>query len=107
MLSSNAKRMCNVFAASRVGSIEIKGRMAGEIVADGIGDTSTRMRSLEGNVTAKAITVEKGGTFSGQLVIGQADLQPGRIACRSGSSTVEPTDEYGSRDPCASLLPAT
>ena len=30
-------------------------------------------------MTAKAITVEKGGIFSGQLVIGQADLLQGEL----------------------------
>jgi cytoskeletal protein CcmA (bactofilin family)/ribosomal protein S27E len=55
------------------GSVEIKGRMSGEIVADTFVIIS-KHASLEGNVTAKAITVEKGGIFSGQLVIGQASL---------------------------------
>ena len=61
------------FRRVAVGSIEIKGRMVAEIVAD----TSVHIHknaSLEGNVTAKAITVEKGGVFSGQLVIGQSGL---------------------------------
>jgi cytoskeletal protein CcmA (bactofilin family) len=35
--------------------------------------------SLEGDVTARAISVEKGGMFSGQLVIGQADLTQGEL----------------------------
>jgi cytoskeletal protein CcmA (bactofilin family) len=33
-----------------------------------------RNASLDGNVTAKSISVEKGGMFSGQLVIGSAGL---------------------------------
>jgi len=66
------------FRRVAVGSIEIKCRMVAEIVAN----TSVHIykhASLEGNVTAKAITVEKGGVFSGQLVIGQAALSQGEL----------------------------
>ncbi len=66
------------FRRVTVGSIEIKGRMVGEIVAN----TSVHIHKnacLEGNVTAKAITVEKGGIFSGQLIIGKADLTQGEL----------------------------
>jgi cytoskeletal protein CcmA (bactofilin family) len=35
--------------------------------------------SLDGNVTAKSIAIEKGGMFSGQLVIGQASLTQGEL----------------------------
>lgn len=66
------------FRRVTVGSIEIKGRMTAEIVAE----TSVHIHknaSLEGNVTAKAITVEKGGIFSGQLIIGKADLTQGEL----------------------------
>ena len=66
------------FRRVTVGSIEIKGRMTAEIVAA----TSVHIHknaSLEGNVTAKAITVEKGGIFSGQLIIGQGDLKQGEL----------------------------
>ena len=35
--------------------------------------------ALEGDVTARAITVEKGGMFSGQLVIGRAGLTQGEL----------------------------
>jgi len=35
--------------------------------------------ALEGDVTARAISVEKGGMFSGQLVIGRADLTQGEL----------------------------
>jgi cytoskeletal protein CcmA (bactofilin family) len=44
--------------------------MSGDIIAQTV-VTIHKTGSLEGNVTAKAITVEKGGIFSGQLVIGQ------------------------------------
>src|SRR5438132_12364923 len=61
------------FRRIRVGSMEIRGRMSGEIVADGL-VTIRKNGALEGNVIAKAINVEKGGTFSGQLIIGKGDL---------------------------------
>ena len=35
--------------------------------------------SLEGDVTARAITVEKGGMFSGQLVIGQVSISQAEL----------------------------
>src|SRR5207245_3729425 len=62
------------FRRVRVGNVEIRGRMSGEIVADGM-VTIRKNGTLEGNITAKAINVEKGGTFSGQLVIGKGNLQ--------------------------------
>jgi cytoskeletal protein CcmA (bactofilin family) len=69
------------FRRVRVGNIEIRGQMSGEVVAEGT-VTIRRHGVLDGNVTAKAINVEKGGLFAGLLVIGnaslaQAELLPG------------------------------
>ena len=78
------------FRRVTVGSIEIKGRMVAEIVAD----TAVHIHknaSLEGNVTAKAITVEKGGIFSGQLIIGQGDLKQGELLPKP-SPTAKPSE---------------
>ena len=61
------------FRQVRVKSIEIRGRMSGEIVADAA-VVIHRNATLDGNVTAKSISVEKGGIFTGQLVIGNAGL---------------------------------
>ena len=58
------------FRQLQVGSIEIRGKMSGEIVAETV-VTIRSSGSLDGNVVARSINVEKGGTFSGQLVIGQ------------------------------------
>src|SRR6266480_7869414 len=61
------------FRRVRVSSIDIKGKMSGEVIAE----TVVKIHSkavLDGNVTAKSIIVEKDGIFSGQLVIGKADL---------------------------------
>jgi cytoskeletal protein CcmA (bactofilin family) len=62
----------------RVGTIDIKGRMSGEIIATGAVNVH-KTGVLEGNVTAKSLTIDKGGIFSGQLVIGQADLTQGEL----------------------------
>ena len=66
------------FRQVRAGSIEIKGRMSGEIMAQTI-VTVHKKGSLEGDVTARAITVERGGMFSGQLVIGQVSITQGEL----------------------------
>ncbi len=47
--------------------------MTGEVIAETV-VVIHRGASLEGNVTAKAISVEKGGIFSGQLIIGSSGL---------------------------------
>ena len=66
------------FRRVRVANIDIRGRMSGEIIATG-SVTIRKNGSLEGNVTAKSIAIEKGGLFSGQLVIGQASLTQGEL----------------------------
>jgi cytoskeletal protein CcmA (bactofilin family)/ribosomal protein S27E len=66
------------FRRVRAWSIEIKGKMSGEIIAQTM-VTVHKKGSLEGDVTARAITVEKGGMFSGQLVIGQVSLAQGEL----------------------------
>ena len=66
------------FREIQVGSIEIRGRMFGEIVAE----TVVTIRSsglLEGNVSARSINVEKGGTFTGQLAIGQRGYEQAEL----------------------------
>src|SRR6266516_685020 len=66
------------FRRVRVTNIDIKGRMSGEILASG-SVTIYKTGTLDGNVTAKSIAIEKGGMFSGQLVIGQANLTQGEL----------------------------
>jgi cytoskeletal protein CcmA (bactofilin family) len=66
------------FRRVRAWSIEIRGKMSGEIIAQTM-VTVHKKGSLEGDVTARAITVEKGGMFSGQLVIGQVSLAQGEL----------------------------
>lgn len=59
-------------------SVEIRGHMTGEVVADTV-VVIHRHASLDGDVTAKAISVEQGGMFSGQLVIGSSGLTQGEL----------------------------
>jgi len=89
----------------RVSSIEVRGKMSGEIIAQTI-VTIHKKGSLEGNVTAKAITVEKGGIFSGQLVIGQAAFTQGELLPErklAAANTAEPGISGAAPQP----LPAT
>jgi cytoskeletal protein CcmA (bactofilin family)/rubredoxin len=99
------EKRCEVqfFRRVRVGNIEIRGRMLGEIVADGM-VTIRKNGVLEGNVMAKAINVEKGGTFSGQVVVGRADLQQAELMSGESSTVSKSTEESIS---LARPLPAT
>jgi len=83
------------FRRVRVKSIEIRGQMTGEVIAETV-VVIHRNASLDGNVTAKSISVEKGGMFSGQLVIGSTGLMQGELlppaqpAAASESETILP-----------------
>jgi len=93
------------FRRVKVASIEIRGKMTGEIIAETMVHIDKK-GSLEGNVTAKAITVEKGGMFSGQLVIGQADFTQGELLPErkgAGVNAPQPDLPGGAPQP----LPAT
>src|SRR4051794_18071122 len=81
------------FRRVRVKTIEIRGRMTGEIIAQGT-VVIHRNALLDGNVTAKSISVEKGGIFMGQLIIGtsglaQGELLPESAAASASASTTE------------------
>src|SRR5437764_1160116 len=78
------------FRRVRVSNIEIRGRMSGEIVADGL-VTIRKNGVLEGTVTAKAINVEKGGTFSGQVVVGRRALQQTELLPNERPNLSKPT----------------
>ena len=66
------------FRRIRVKSIEIRGHVTGEIIAETV-VVVHRGASLDGDVTAKAISVEKGGMFTGQLVIGSSGLKQAEL----------------------------
>jgi cytoskeletal protein CcmA (bactofilin family)/ribosomal protein S27E len=85
------RREVHFFRRVRVVNIEIRGRMSGEIIAEGL-VTVRKHGVLEGNVTAKAINVEKGALFSGALVIGKAHLQQAELL-PADSSEKKPESE--------------
>ncbi|MBA3960680.1 MAG: polymer-forming cytoskeletal protein [Chthoniobacterales bacterium] len=66
------------FRQLQVGSIEIRGAMTGEIAAATV-VTIRSGGSLDGNVVARSINVEKNGTFTGQLVIGRQKLEQAEL----------------------------
>jgi cytoskeletal protein CcmA (bactofilin family)/ribosomal protein S27E len=93
------------FRRVRVANIDIKGRMSGEIIATGaVNIHKTGM--LEGNVTAKSITIDKGGIFSGQLVIGQADLTQAELLPKEKPAS-SPARESTPPGAAVQPLPAT
>jgi cytoskeletal protein CcmA (bactofilin family) len=84
------KSVVQFFRGVRVKSIEIRGRMTGEIVAEAA-VIIHRNAKLEGDVTAKSISVEKGGIFCGQLIIGSAGLTQAELLPESKPAlTAEP-----------------
>ncbi|MEO5753422.1 MAG: polymer-forming cytoskeletal protein [Chthoniobacterales bacterium] len=95
------------FRQLQVGSIEIFGRMSGEIVAETV-VTIRSHGSLDGNVVARSINVEKGGTFSGQLIIGQNTLEQAELLPEV-QETTKPrrTDKVNRPPPHPFGLPAT
>ena len=91
------------FRRVRVGNAEIRGRMTGEIIAQGL-VMIRKNGSLEGSVTAKAISVEKGGSFSGQLIIGKGGLQQAELL---PAEKADPAKESEGAVGLARPLPAT
>ena len=88
------------FRRVTVTNIDIRGRMSAEIVATG-SVTIHKTGSLDGNVTAKSLAIEKGGMFSGQLVIGQATLTQGELLpeAKATAAKAEPDVPIGSAHP--------
>jgi cytoskeletal protein CcmA (bactofilin family)/ribosomal protein S27E len=72
------KASVQFFRQVQVGAIEIRGAMIGEILAETV-VTIRSTGSLDGNVIARSINVEKGGRFSGQLVIGRQTLEQAEL----------------------------
>jgi cytoskeletal protein CcmA (bactofilin family)/ribosomal protein S27E len=92
------------FRRVRAESVEIRGRMSGEIAAQTV--TVVRKGTLEGDVTARAITVEKGGVFSGQLVIGNIAFTQGELLQKQESAAASvPESDFPETAPRP--LPAT
>jgi cytoskeletal protein CcmA (bactofilin family) len=94
------------FRQLQVGAIEIRGAMSGEIVAETV-VTIRSSGSLDGNVIARSINVEKGGKFSGQLMIGRLKLQQAELL-PAVESTATPSSEPARLAPSEPvILPAT
>lgn len=104
-VSVERKADVQCFRRVRVSSIDIKGKMSGEIIATGAVNIH-KTGVLDGNVTAKSINIDKGGIFSGQLVIGQADLTQAELLPdqTSAPAHAKETDLPGA---AAQPLPAT
>ena len=104
----NLERKADVqcFRRMRVGKIDIKGRLAAEIIATGSVNIH-KTGLLDGNVTAKSISIEQGGLFTGQLVIGQGNLTQGELL--PDQKAIEAKPEGSADAPAASPqpLPAT
>ncbi len=100
------ERKANVqfFRAVHVKSIEIRGHMVGEVMAETV-VVIHRNASLDGNVTAKSISVEKGGVFTGQLIIGSSGLEQAELLPVSMAAAA--TKEEESLPGIVSPLPAT
>jgi cytoskeletal protein CcmA (bactofilin family) len=94
------------FRRVRAASIDIKGKMSAEIIATGPVNIH-KTGVLEGNVTAKSINIEKGGIFSGQLVIGQADLTQAELLPSPIASVAPGAPQPGIAAAGAEPLPAT
>jgi cytoskeletal protein CcmA (bactofilin family) len=88
-----------------VGSIDIKGRMSGEIIATGAVNIH-KTGVLDGNVTARSLTIDKGGIFSGGLVIGQGDLRQAELIPEA-KPVAENVEESQGPSTSAQPLPAT
>lgn len=93
------------FRRVRAKSIEIRGRMSGEIIAETV-VVIHRNASLDGNITAKSISVEKGGMFFGQLNIGGSRLTQGELLPQTNAASSSPREQSGSGDLLATPLPA-
>jgi len=94
------------FRRLRVKTIEIRGRMTGEIVAEGA-VVIHRNALLDGNVTAKSISVEKGGIFLGQLIIGTSGLSQAELIPEATGAVAQGTPEEAPPVAAPHPVPAT
>jgi cytoskeletal protein CcmA (bactofilin family) len=78
LLVIGKKAKVEFFRQLQVGAVEIRGRMSGEVVAETY-VTIRKSGVLEGNVVARSINVEKGGSFTGQLMIGPKQYEQGEL----------------------------
>ncbi len=93
------KAKVQFFRQISVKSIEIRGHMTGEVAAETV-VVIHRNASLDGDVTAKSISVEKGGMFTGQLIIGSSGLKQAELLPALDAAAVQQA-----LPPSAGLLP--
>ncbi|MFL6590056.1 MAG: polymer-forming cytoskeletal protein [Chthoniobacterales bacterium] len=96
------------FRRVHVKTIEIRGRMTGEVIAEGA-VVIHRNAILDGNVTAKSISVEKGGIFMGQLTIGTSGLSQAELLTETTTATAGgmPATDEAAALPVPHPVPAT
>lgn len=90
------------FRRLTVGKIEIRGRVTGDVTAAGI-VVIRKYGSLDGSVNAKAINVERGAVFTGQLAIGKGELLQAELLPAETATAVRAEPELSLAHP----LPAT
>jgi cytoskeletal protein CcmA (bactofilin family) len=78
--------MWNSRAPLKAQIVEINGKASARVMCDGQVKIN-KGATLEGTVYAKAISVEKGGIFSGELFIGQRQGEQGELL--GDSSTLD------------------
>ncbi len=83
------KSEVHFFRRVSVKSIEIRGHMTGEVAAETV-VVIHRNASLDGDVTAKSISVEKGGIFTGQLIIGSSGLKQAELLPAQDAAAPQP-----------------
>jgi cytoskeletal protein CcmA (bactofilin family)/ribosomal protein L37AE/L43A len=105
-VSVERKADVQCFRRVHVASIDIKGRMVGEIVATGAVNIH-KTGVLEGDVTAKSINIDKGGIFSGRLVIGQGDLTQAELLPELKPAAAAGSEQTPVSPSTAQPLPAT
>ena len=75
----------------RTGTAEINGKVSARIYADKV--TISKTGELEGAVHAKAIAIEKGGVFMGDLFIGQPKVEQPELIPMDTDEAAAPDDE--------------
>jgi cytoskeletal protein CcmA (bactofilin family) len=106
LLLIGKKAKVEFFRQLQVGALEIRGRMSAEVVAETY-VTIRKSGILEGNVVARSINVEKGGTFTGQLMIGPKGYEQGELLPDVEVSATKPGGKLSQLPPRPFGLPAT
>lgn len=82
-------------------SVEIHGKVSARVMSDAVSIGKTG--SLDGTIYAKAIAVEKGGIFHGELYIGKQELEQPELLPTTRSRKGKPREELGGDQPSLAL----